>query len=162
MHPHNKKTFANKSDPVVRNYIEDLRKNDTEHVHLARCLKRLGDGRVEVVYCVGEKGNIAQVIIPGRFRGRAKHSSFVDAGSYLLIAETGVSGPAALEMIALVSDVQLEKIQEVVEVDKRLLSKDADKEAVMAGKVEGEDSYVFDRSAQVVEDKNQPVNIDDI
>jgi hypothetical protein len=158
MHPNSKKSF-NKSDPVIRNYIEDLRAKDTEHVHLARVLKYNGDGRVEVVYCVGEKGNIAQVIIPGRFRGRAKHTSFVNVGSYLLIGETGVSGCAALEMIAMVSDEQLSKIREVVEVDKRLLSKDTDKEAVMAGKVAGEDAYEFERGP---DDENQSVNIDDI
>uniref|UniRef100_A0A6C0F2M7 S1-like domain-containing protein n=1 Tax=viral metagenome TaxID=1070528 RepID=A0A6C0F2M7_9ZZZZ len=161
MHPHGKKTFTNKSDPIVRNYIEDLRKDDTDHVHLARCLKRLGDGRVEVVYCIGEKGVIAQVIIPGRFRGRAKHSSFVDVGSYLLIGETGVSGPASLEMIALISDLQLETINKISPIDKRVLSKENDKEAIEAGKT-NEDGFEFDRSAPVVEEKNQPVNIDDI
>lgn len=161
MHPHGKKTFTNKSDPIVRNYIEDLRKNDTAYVHIARCLKRLGDGRVEVVYCVGEKGNIAQVIIPGRFRGRAKHSSFVDVGSYLLIAETGVSGPASLEMIALISDIQLETINKIAAIDKRVLSKENDKETLEAGKT-NDDGYVFDRSAPVVEDKDQSLVIDDI
>jgi hypothetical protein len=161
MHPHGKKTFTNKSDPIVRNYIEDLRKDDTDHVHLARCLKRLGDGRVEVVYCIGEKGVISQVIIPGRFRGRAKHSSFVDVGSYLLIAETGVSGPAALEMIALISDLQLETINKISPIDKRVLSKENDKEAIEAGKT-NEDGFEFDRSAPVVDEKDQPVNIDDI
>lgn len=157
MHPNGKKNF-NKSDPVIRNYIEDLRAKDTEHVHLARVLKYNGDGRVEVVYCVGEKGNIAQVIIPGRFRGRAKHSSFVNVGSYLLIGETGLSGSTALEMIAMVTDEQLAKIREVAEIDKRLLSKETDKEAVIAGKVEGEDAYEFERGP----DENQSVNIDDI
>jgi hypothetical protein len=156
MHPHNKKTFANKSDPIVRNYIEDLRKDDTEHVHLARCLKRLGDGRVEVVYCIGEKGVIAQVIIPGRFRGRAKHSSFVDVGSYLLIAETGVTGPAALEMIALISDAQIATINDVAPIDKRVLAKDTDKEAIETGKT-NDDGFEFDYKKD-----DQPVNIDDI
>ena len=155
MHPHNKKTFANKSDPIVRNYIEDLRKDDTEHVHLARCLKRLGDGRVEVVYCIGEKGVIAQVIIPGRFRGRAKHSSFVDVGSYLLIAETGVTGPASLEMIALISDAQIATINDVAPIDKRVLAKDTDKEAIETGKT-NDDGYAF------VYKKDQSVKIDDI
>jgi hypothetical protein len=157
MHPHNKKTFANKSDPIVRNYIEDLRKDDTEHVHLARCLKRLGDGRVEVVYCIGEKGVIAQVIIPGRFRGRAKHSSFVDVGSYLLIAETGVTGPASLEMIALISDAQIATINDVAPIDKRVLAKDTDKEAIEIGKT-NDDGYEF----VYKKDKDEPVKIDDI
>jgi hypothetical protein len=153
MHPHSKKTFTNKSDPIVRNYIDDLRKKDTEYVHIARCLKRLGDGRVEVVYCIGEKGVVAQVIIPGRFRGRAKHSSFVDVGSFLLIAETGVVGPAALEMIALISDAQIAAINDVAPVDKRVLAKETDKDAIETGKTEN--GFEFDYSAQ-------PVKIDDI
>jgi hypothetical protein len=160
MHPHGKKTFTNKSDPIVRNYIEDLRKNDTEYVHIARCLKRLGDGRVEVVYCVGEKGNIAQVIIPGRFRGRAKHSSFVDVNSYLLIAETGVSGPASLEMIALISASDLDKIKAVTEIDKRVLAVETDRDVINAGKTV-EDGFEFERST--TENKtDQPLVIDDI
>jgi hypothetical protein len=158
MHSHNKKkTFANKSDPVIRDYIEDLRAKDTEHVHIARVLKFNGDGRVEVVYCVGEKGIIAQVIIPGRFRGKAKYSSLVDVGSFLLIGETGVSGPASLEMMALISDEQMSKIRDVVEVDKRVLAKEADKETIVANKVAVDDIDIFDRSGTT-----HSVNIDDI
>jgi len=158
MHSHNKKkTFANKSDPVIRDYIEDLRAKDTEHVHIARVLKFNGDGRVEVVYCIGEKGIIAQVIIPGRFRGKAKYSSLVDVGSFLLIGETGVSGPASLEMIALISDEQMDKIKSVVDVDKRILAKEADKETIVANKVAVDDVDIFDRSGTT-----HSVNIDDI
>jgi hypothetical protein len=158
MHSHNKKkTFANKSDPVIRDYIEDLRAKDTEHVHIARVLKFNGDGRVEVVYCIGEKGIIAQVIIPGRFRGKAKYSSLVDVGSFLLIGETGVSGPASLEMMALISDEQMSKIRDVVEVDKRVLAKEADKETIVANKVAVDDIDIFDRSGTT-----HSVNIDDI
>ena len=158
MHSHNKKkTFANKSDPVIRDYIEDLRSKDTEHVHIARVLKFNGDGRVEVVYCIGEKGIIAQVIIPGRFRGKAKYSSMVDVGSFLLIGETGVSGPASLEMMALISDEQMSKIRDVVEVDKRVLAKEADKETIVANKVAVDDIDFFDRSGNT-----HSVNIDDI
>jgi hypothetical protein len=159
MPAHNRKTFVNKSDPVVRNYIDDLRKNDTEHVHLARCLKRLGDGRVEVIYCEGEKATISQVIIPGRFRGRAKHSSFVDIGSFLLIAETGVTGPAALEMIALISPVQIDMIKAVTEIDNRVLATEIDKDVLASGKNLNEDGFVFDTTIQ--EDQKE-VNIDDI
>jgi hypothetical protein len=158
MHSHNKKkTFANKSDPVIRDYIEDLRAKDTEHVHIARVLKFNGDGRVEVVYCIGEKGIIAQVIIPGRFRGKAKYSSLVDVGTFLLIGETGVSGPASLEMIALISDEQMDKIKSVVDVDKRILAKEADKETIVANKVAVDDIDIFDRSGTT-----HSVNIDDI
>jgi hypothetical protein len=158
MHSHNKKkTFANKSDPVIRDYIEDLRAKDTEHVHIARVLKFNGDGRVEVVYCIGEKGIIAQVIIPGRFRGKAKYSSLVDVGSFLLIGETGVSGPASLEMMALISDEQMDKIKNVVDVDKRILAKEADKETIVANKVAVDDVDIFDRSGTT-----HSVNIDDI
>ena len=158
MHSHNKKkTFANKSDPVIRDYIEDLRAKDTEHVHIARVLKFNGDGRVEVVYCIGEKGIIAQVIIPGRFRGKAKYSSLVDVGSFLLIGETGVSGPASLEMMALISDEQMDKIKNVVDVDKRILAKEADKEIIVANKVAVDDVDFFDRSGTT-----HSVDIDDI
>ena len=159
MPAHNRKTFVNKSDPVVRNYIDDLRKKDTEHVHLARCLRRLGDGRVEVIYCEGEKATIAQVIIPGRFRGRAKHSSFVDIGSFLLIAETGVVGPAALEMIALISQVQIDMIKTFTEIDKRVLATEIDRDVLASGKNLNEDGFVFDTTAQ---EDQKDVNIDDI
>jgi hypothetical protein len=161
MHSHNKKkTFANKSDPVIRDYIEDLRAKDTEHVHIARVLKFNGDGRVEVVYCIGDKGIIAQVIIPGRFRGKAKYSSMVDVGSFLLVGETGVTGPASLEMIALISEEQMDKIKKIVDVDNRILAKEADKETIVANKVTAaavEDIDMFDRSGTT-----HSVDIDDI
>jgi len=159
MPAHNRKTSVNKSDPVVRNYLEDLRKEDTEHVHLARCIRRLGDGRIEVIFCQGEKATISQVIIPGRFRGRAKHSSFVDIGSFLLVAETGVTGPAALEMIALISQVQLDMIKLVVDVDKRVLATEIDKDVLASGKQVNEDGFEFDTAAPEVQ---KEVNIDDI
>jgi hypothetical protein len=160
MHP-NKKTFANKSSPVVRDYINDIvNKENLDGVHIARVLKKLGDGRVEVVYCVGERGVISQVIIPGRFRGRAKHSSFVDMNSFLLISETGVSGPASLEMIALIDETELEKIKAVVNIDKRVLSVETDRDAVAAGKT-NDIGYEFDRTAQVDEVQKELV-IDDI
>ena len=46
------KVYENKGDKVVENYIYDLKKKDTEGVHIGRVLKMLGNGRIEVVYSI--------------------------------------------------------------------------------------------------------------
>jgi hypothetical protein len=160
MHPNKKKSFTNKSDPVVRDYIEDLRAKDTKYVHIARCLKPLGDHRAEVVYCVGDKGFVAQVNIPGRFRGKAKRQYFVDTGSYLLISETGVEGSVALEMIAILSDAQLDEIKKISPIDERVASKEIDKDTIQAPIIDNRGGFEFDHSGEKSHDNS--VNIDDI
>ena len=150
------KVYENKGDKVVENYIFDLKKNDTEGVHIGRVLKMLGNGRIEVVYSIkekdkatfeGSKGMIAQAFIPGRFSGKGKGSSFVNVGSYVLVSDTGVIGSAALEMIALISAEKFAKIKDIVDIDPRLLTEVTDKTALEEGNVSVEDGFEFAQAA---------------
>lgn len=164
------KVYENKGDKVVENYIYDLKKNDTEGVHIGRVLKMLGNGRIDVVYSIKEKdkmtfegsrGVIAQAFIPGRFSGKGKGSSFVNVGAFVLISDTGVIGSAALEMIALISAEKFAKIKDIVDIDPRLLTAETDKTALEGGNVSVEDGYEF--AAPGEEDKDTPtINIDNI
>ena len=164
------KVYENKGDKVVENYIFDLKKNDTEGVHIGRVLKMLGNGRIDVVYSIKEKdkktfegsrGVISQAFIPGRFSGKGKGSSFVNVGAYVLLSETGVVGTAALEMIALISPEKFSKIKDIVDIDPRLLTAETDKTALEGGNVSVEDGYEF--AAPGEEDKEpEAINIDNI
>lgn len=170
------KVYENKGDKVVENYIYDLKKKDTEGVHIGRVLKMLGNGRIEVVYSIkekdkttfeGSKGMIAQAFIPGRFSGKGKGSSFVNVGSYVLVSDTGVIGAAALEMIALISAEKFAKIKEVTEIDPRLLTAVTDKTALEEGKVSVEDGFEFaapggDETHTGEQETTDDINIDNI
>jgi hypothetical protein len=114
-----------------QNFLDDLRKEgEVANVHIARILRRMGDGRMEVFYVekVGAKedtrGKVAQAVIRGSFRGRGKHSVWIDVGSFVAIAETGVSGSAALEIVAVFSPDEMRDIASEFDVDARVLAVD--------------------------------------
>lgn len=148
-----------KSDNNVSNFIEDLRSNDsTEGVYVARVLKVLGNKRIQVVYCVGEKAVVAELIIPGKFSKRGKHEVRVEINTYLLIAETGIS-QNSVEMLGIIDRHHLEQISKYIEIDKRVRAIETDTTAIMSGKVTEEDGFEFEAVKPVEE---QELNVDDI
>ena len=114
-----------------QNFLDDLRKEgEVANVHIARILRRMGDGRMEVFFVekVGvnseTRGKVSQAVIRGSFRGRGKHSVWIDVGSFVAIAETGVSGSAALEIVAVFAPDEMRDIASEFDVDARVLAVD--------------------------------------
>jgi hypothetical protein len=151
-----------------QNFIDDLRKEgEVANVHIARILRRMGDGRMEVFFVekIGTKGEtrgkVAQAVIRGSFRGRGKHSVWIDVGSFVAIAETGVSGSAALEIVAVFSPDEMRDIASEFDVDVRVLAVDnIDGTQLLSNKMSSshETGYEFGTIAEVDED----LDIDDI
>lgn len=118
-----------KNRRFVQNLLDDLRaEGNVEHVHVGRVLRRLGDGRMEVFYVEqtkgGPRGQVAQAVIRGSFRGRGKHSVWIDVGSFVAIAETGVSGPSAREIVGVLTADQLRDLAKDTNIDPRVLMVD--------------------------------------
>lgn len=113
-----------------REFVDDLlddymNEEKTDGVYVGRVLRRMGSGRMEVFY-KDEKGHDVQRIIPmrGGLRGKGKKSVWVDVGSLVMLAETGLGG-ATHEIVAVFSDAQRARLKNVKkDSDERLFLKD--------------------------------------
>jgi hypothetical protein len=126
---HSGDSSKRKSDNVVSDYIYDLKKNEMDdEVYVARVIKTLGNARIEIVYShrikdkTDLKVDVVQAKIPGRFTGRAKKTMFITPGTFILVANTGVIGALAFEMVAIISREELAKIQELVPIHSNVTS----------------------------------------
>ena len=161
-----------KNRRFIQNFVDDLRtEGGVENVHIGRVLRRLGDGRMEVFYTEKVKGNdskgvVSQAVIRGSFRGRGKHSVWIDVGSFVAIAETGVAGSSSLEIVAVLTHDQMRDIERHMEIDTRILAVDAtDSSQLTSSKMtlNHEIGYVFDSStANKEEDDEDDIDIDGI
>jgi hypothetical protein len=162
---------SSKNRRFVNNLFDDLKTEGTvEHVHIARVIRRLGDGRMEVFYTekankTGEmRGKVAQAVIRGSFRGRGKHSVWIDVGSFVAIVETGVAGSSALEISGVISPEQMRELAKEVPIDPRILAVDATDAAQllsskMSGVTSGDTGYEFDT---IAEDDDEDLDVDGI
>jgi hypothetical protein len=101
--------------------LDDYQSGDgTEGVFVARVLKRMGSGRMEVFYV--DEGRPMQKIVPmrGGLRGKGKKSVWVDIDSLVMISETGLQG-ATHEIVAVFSELQVARFKKLgVNTDPRL------------------------------------------
>jgi hypothetical protein len=151
---HSGDSSKRKSDGVVSDYIYDLKQLKTgevidDEIYVARVIKTLGNARIEVVYSHDEKVFVGQAKIPGRFTGRAKKSMMVSPGTFILVAKTGVIGPLALEMMAIVSREELSKIEELVPVHSNVTSVVTDTADLQTRTTAKDDGFVFEGQDEV-------------
>jgi hypothetical protein len=148
-------------------FLDDLRKEgNVKDVHIARVLRKMGDGRMEVFYTKKSeksketRGKVDQAVIRGSFRGRGKRSVWIDVGSFVAVAETGLGGSIGLEIVAVFSPEEMRDISKEFNVDPRVLAVDAtDGTQLLASKMSmnHEVGYEFDTI-----DEEEEVDIDDI
>lgn len=136
--------------------LDDLRNSEnTDGVYVGRVLRRMGSGRMEVMYFKprddaheGKGMDMVQQIMPmrGGLRGKGKSSVWVDLDATVMIAETGLAGTTH-EIVAVFSQEQVNRYRKLVPTaDERLFLKQGQQEEENGG-------IVFDR---------EEVNIDDI
>ncbi len=105
-HSNSEGNTTRKNRELLEAYIDDMSKEGyCEDVYVSRVTKKLGDGRVEATYFVGDKVFNVQTNIKGSLRGRGKSQAFVDVGTIVLVASTGLVGSMAYEIIAVVPPV---------------------------------------------------------
>ncbi len=132
---------SKKSNGTVDSFIFDLKSKDIpQDVYIARVIKKFGNGRVQVVYSISKDTEnsviqITQAVIRGSFRGKSKRSVWIDDGTIVLIANTGVSGSSEFEIIAIVENDHIREIRKCIQVDERIFAKEiTDPEILMARK----------------------------
>ena len=156
-----------KNRQFIGDLMSDLRQNNhVEDVYLGRVTRKLGNGRVEVFYVAKEKektfdheGNEVekevyksyekQATIKGSFRGKGKHSVWIDVGTAVAVADAGLGH---LMIMAVLTRDQLQEIAKTSHVDERILKEG------MNGDDQDGDAIVFDEKADDLSDGD----IDDI
>jgi len=155
-----------KNRKFVQNFLDDLRAEGTvADVHIARILRKMGNGRMEVFFVDNakktEKGTVTQAKIPGKFSGRGKHSVWMDIGTFVAVADSGISGSAEFEVVAVFTPDQMRDIGKEFEVDPRVLAVDVTDAVQLKGsgmKTNSNAGYEFD----VIGESDEEVDVDAI
>lgn len=148
-----------KNKQFINDLLSDLRKNeDVNDVYIGRVTRKLGNGRLEVFYVakekeiqVDEEGNDIekivyrpyekQSIIKGSFRGKGKHSVWIDIGSAVAVSDNGVG---QLMIMAVLTREQVNDIAKNTYVDERVLNGITDDSEANHGTIEFADSDISD------------------
>lgn len=114
-------------------------------VYVARVMKRMGSGRMQVFY-TNVFGNATEMIVPmrGGLRGKGKKTVWVDTGSLVMVAETGLAG-VTHEIVAVFSEAQVARYKKLVpDADPRMFVKS---DVGTAG-APAEEGFEFDATAE--------------
>lgn len=121
---------------LITALMDDLYNDrNVDGVHIGRVIRKLGNGRVEVFYVAMEsektfddEGNDIEKIVPrsyekqaiikGSFRGRGKHSVWVEQGGIVVINDTGMG---IMEIVGILTQDQLTVISKKSFIDERIL-----------------------------------------
>jgi hypothetical protein len=147
-----------KNRKFVNQLIADLRQDKAvEDIYLGRVTRKLGNGRMEVFYVAKEKENTfdkegndivkevyrpyeKQASIKGSFRGRGKHSVWIDVGTAVAIADSGLG---MFTIMAVLTREQLKDISNEVYVDERVMN------GVVDGSENAQDQIEFDEDTDL-------------
>jgi hypothetical protein len=156
-----------KNRRFVSDMLSDYRKDGKiENVYIGRVTRKLGNGRVEVFYVAREiektfnksgeevekevyNAYEKQATIKGSFRGKGKHSVWIDVGTAVAISNNGLD---MYEICAVITRDQLKDIAKEIYVDERVLV------GVQDGEIKEENAIEFDNDA----DEKLDVNVDEI
>lgn len=155
---------------LISNLMSDLRnEGKADDVYIARVLRKLGNGRVEVFYVTKEIQQTfdregieiekevyvtheGQAIIKGSFRGRGKHSVWVDLGGIVVVSDTGLG---ILEIVGVLTQEQLNDISKTSFVDERIMK------PMITGDTEANDALI-EFTNEPDDEKSSNIDIDNI
>ena len=149
MPPSKDSKSENKSDIMVRKFIDDIKKKDSAGVYVGKVTKFLGNKRFEAMIDSGGIKNV-QVAIPGKFSGRGRKGAMVSPGSFVLLAED--SSIKMFEMLALIKRDFIELINKLSPIHESIMKTSED---------EKEKDDVFEREVAKDEERGEE-EIDDI
>lgn len=153
--------MSKRNKKFVQDLLDDLRSGeDVEHVYIARVTKKLGNGRVEILFMKNEKPVVTQAIIKGSFRGKGKHSVWIDIGSIVAICDTGVVGSLSTEIMAVLSPDQVKIVAKEWDIDPRIINPTITAETAVMNK-QHEDGFEFDAPGKE-SDSEENVDVDNI
>jgi hypothetical protein len=139
-----------KNKRFVNDILSDLKnEEDMSDIYIARVSKKLGNGRLETeFYSKNDVTNqishhVKHAVIPGRFRGKGKHSVWIDVGTVVALGDAGVG--ADLIIMAVLTRQQLKEMSKSMYIDERIMNADSTKTD------EADDGFEF-------EDEQKPQN----
>ena len=140
---------SQRNKKFVQNILDDLRAGeDIKFVHIARVMKKLGNGRVEVFYVKDEKPIITQAVIRGSFRGKGKHSVWIDVGSIVAICETGVVGSMSIEIAAVIAPENVKALSKEMDIDRRIINPASTYDTITSNKALDAPAFEFDATPE--------------
>ena len=165
---------SRKNGRFIQEFMEELKaEGNVDSIHVARVTRTMGNGRVEVYFITKNpetseiRGNLEQAIIRGSFRGRSRRDVWIDMGTIVAVADSGLKGSAALEIMAVFSAEQVREMRKDSGVDPRTFIT----ACVETGRVEAtlppEDGFEFDETEEPEQpekpgETEQDINIDSI
>ena len=114
---------SKKSKKLFDNILSDLQDEDLDGVHFGRVVRKLGEGRMEVIFIANERLETVRAPMKGSIRGRGKKDAWVDVGSYVVLNETGLTGSMSHEIVMPLSPVQIAHLRKEGVMDERLFEK---------------------------------------
>ncbi len=149
------KARANRT--IVDNLLDDYRDGmNTDDVYVGRVLRRMGCGRMEVFYTYTdlseEEGRrrveVTQIVpMRGGLRGKGKKDVWVDPGSLVVIAATGLA-QTTHEIVAVFTSGQIARLRKLKsDLDPRLFERE---------------NGATDDMFEIAEEEDEEVNVDDI
>ena len=124
---------SGKNRRFINDFLDDLRtEGNCKDVYIGRVTKKLGNGRVELIFykkkskpssIENNPDDYNQVtdhaLIRGSFRGKGKHSVWIDTASIVAIADTGIG---LLEIMAVLTRDQLKDISKTTFIHPNILN----------------------------------------
>lgn len=140
-----------KNKKIFDDLIDDIRKGeDLDGVYIGRVVRKLGDGRMEVIYFQEGRMETVKAILKGSLRGRGKRDAFIDLNSIVLLIHLGVDSGTTYEIINVFTAEQIHVLKKEVVLDERLFVNTNERK---------EDAYEFERTE---DDEEDEIDIDTI
>jgi hypothetical protein len=137
-------TASSKSKKIFEDLLSDLRHGeDLSGVFVGRVTKKLGDGRMEVVYFNEDRLETVKAIIKGSLRGRSKRDAFIDVNSFVLLVDLGVDSGTTHEIMSVFTDAQVQILRKEADIDDRLF-------AIENKETKKEDNVEFDHEEEEI------------
>ena len=147
------------NNKIIDSLIEDIATESPDGVHIGRVMRRLGAGFMEVFYTKSvtienkerKEDTLVRAPLKGGMRGRNKKDVWVDVGSVVVLADTGLGG-TPWKIVGVLNDAQIARYRAVCpDADHRLFIKATTDEVSAEGGIE---------FTEDVEDED--VDVDDI
>jgi hypothetical protein len=114
---------SKKNKKLFENILTDVRDDDINGVHFGKVVRKLGEGRMEVIFITDERLETVRAPMKGSIRGRGKKDAWVDVGTFVVINETGLTGTMSHEIVMPLSPIQVSLLRKEGVMDERLFEK---------------------------------------
>jgi hypothetical protein len=138
---------SKKNRNFISLFLGDVANEDADNIHIARVIKKFGNGRLQVFYVTYDAedkpiAHIQQAKIKSSMRGRGKRSVWIDIGSIVIVAEMDLVG---LEIEAVIDQAGLDQLKKTIKLDQRILAVDNTDEKSLMSTVAQEDGFEFEQ-----------------